>query len=220
MFLPAGEFRVPVVFANEQQGQLPERREIQCFVKDAGARRAVTEEHDTDGGVAFGRGCSLGGPGRAGGQGQVASYNTGCAEHAVGCINEMHRATSATAEPGVAADDLRKHGSHVAAFRESVPVASMAREQYVRAGEMLTNPDCHGFLAGRQVRKTGNFTQGRQPLDLAFEQADAPKCPVHLLPIVYSICISCCHVTPPMQPVTVGQSNTTTPGASYQVLLV
>jgi hypothetical protein len=48
---------------------------------------------------------------------------------------------------------------------------------------MLANPDGHRLLAGRQVRKAGYLTGGREPLNLALEDADAPECPIHPLPV-------------------------------------
>jgi hypothetical protein len=47
------------------------------------------------------------------------------------------------------AEDFRKGGLHITAFRESVTVPPMAREERVLSGEMRANPDRHGFLARR-----------------------------------------------------------------------
>ncbi|MEA3177201.1 MAG: hypothetical protein QOI59_724 [Gammaproteobacteria bacterium] len=168
-------------------------------MKDARTRGAVAKEDDADRGVIFG----LSSPGGSCGQGKIPAHNTGRTEGPVSDINQMHRAAATVAQPAVAPDDFRKHGPHVAAFCEHVAVSSVAREQHVFAGETLTYPDSNGLLARRQVRKARNFACGCKPLDLALEQADAPECPIHSLPVVHSRV----HMT---------QSNS----KGYQVLLV
>jgi hypothetical protein len=61
----------------------------------------------------------------------------------------MHRAAAPTAQTAGSAEDFRKGSLHVAAFRESVTVPPMAREERILSGEMRANPDSHGFLARR-----------------------------------------------------------------------
>ena len=138
----------------------------------------------------------------------------------MGRIDQVHRAAAPAAEPGLSAENLGERCLDVAALGEHVAVPAMTREQHIAAVELPRDADRHGFLARGQMRESGDLARGGETLHLAFEQTYAPECPIHPLPIVYSSCISVCHGTSPMQPVAAGQPNTTTPGASYQVLLV
>jgi hypothetical protein len=64
----------------------------------------------------------------------------------------------------------------------------MAREERVLAAEMCAHPDSDGFLTGRQVRKSGHLTRGRESLHLLFESADAAKPPIQALPVGHGRC--------------------------------
>src|SRR5512135_2670620 len=62
-------------------------------------------------------------------------------------------------------------------------VAPVAREERILAGEMRADPDGHGFLARRQMRKSRYLARGCESLHLDFEGADAPQRAIHLLQI-------------------------------------
>ncbi len=92
---------------------------------------------------------------RTGGQRQVAGDNSGRPEHAAPGIDEVHRAATAPAQPGLATDDFSEGGFDVAALGEHVPVAAMPGEQLVVRLEVRAHPDRNRFLTRRKVGESG-----------------------------------------------------------------
>ena len=179
VLLAAGELGIAVVLADEEHWQPPQRGEVQRFVERASARRTVTEEHHADVLLAL----RLRRPRSARGEGKIACHDTGRAQHAVRCIDQVHRAAATAAQAIFATENLGERGLKIASLGKHVAVATMAREQHVLASEMRADADGNRFLSGRQVRKAGNLARGGEPLHLAFKQPYPPERVIHLLPV-------------------------------------
>ncbi len=149
-------------------------------MKGAGTRGAVTEKHHADAVLAQ----CLRGPGCTGGERQIPADHAGGAEYAVGRIHQVHGASASAAQAALASQYLGEGPLQIGALGQDVAVTAVAGEQHVLARQVRTHADRHRFLTGGQVRKSGNLTRARQPLDLSLELSDPDQRPVHALPFV------------------------------------
>ncbi len=96
---------VQIVFADVDDGQLPELRQVHDFVERSLAQRAFTEKADSDAAVAQ----PLRGEGRARGDSDAAADNRIRAQIAGRRVGDVHRSAFAAAVAGFFAEQLCEH---------------------------------------------------------------------------------------------------------------
>src|SRR5713226_9811932 len=116
------ELGVAVVFADEDNRQLPQTRDVQRFMKSPSLTGAIAKKNDGDLSLAFflRRKC---GTER---ERNSAAHDSRRRDKACIHCDDMHRATFAGAVARRAAGDLRHEAIDVRAFGNSVAVRSMA----------------------------------------------------------------------------------------------
>jgi hypothetical protein len=184
VFLATSELGVPVVLTDEQHRKAPQCGDVQRLVERTGARRAVTKEHHADVLLAL----CLRSPRGARGESEVACHNTGRAQHAIRCVDEVHRAAAAATQAVFPAENFGERRFKVASLGEHMTVAAVTGEQHVVASEMRAYANGNRFLTGRQVWKSGNLARGGEPLHLSLEQPYPPERVIHLLPVIERRC--------------------------------
>ena len=184
VFLATSELGVPIVLTDEQHRKAPECGDVQRLVERTGARCTVTKEHHADVLLAL----RLRSPRGARGESEVACHNTGRAQHAIRCVDEVHRAAAAATQAVFPAENFGERRLKVASLGEHMAVAAVTGEQHVVASEMRAHADGNRFLAGRQVWKSGNLARGGEPLHLSLEQPYPPERVIHLLPVIERRC--------------------------------
>src|SRR5216684_5548325 len=179
LLLAAREFGVAIVLADEQHRQAPQRGDIQRLVKRTGARRTIAEKYHADVLSAL----RLRSPRRPRGEREIAGHDTGRPQHAVRCVDQVHRTAATAAQAIPPAQNFGESRLNITTLGEHMAMPAMTREQHVLALELGADTDCNGFLSGGKVRESRDLAGGREPLYLAFEQAYPPERTVHLLPV-------------------------------------
>src|SRR5580693_1739139 len=115
-------FGVHIIFADVNDGQLPELREVHAFVQHALTERAFAKKANGD----LSRFQSLGGE-RGAGSDAHASRNDGIrSQISGGRIGDVHRTALSTAVSGFFSKQFRKHQFRRRAFGEAVAVPAMS----------------------------------------------------------------------------------------------
>ena len=161
--------RVAVVFAHEEHGQPPERRERQALVHDALLHRRVAEEGDGHRVAAF----HPRGHRAADRERNTSRDDRRGAEHSHLRRGEMHRSALAPAASRRLPVELREHPAQRAALGEVVGVTAMAAEGGVRAVEHGTDAGRHRLLADGQMRRASDLLLGIEPDDRLLGLPDA-----------------------------------------------
>ena len=148
-----GEFRIAVVFADQQQGQFPQGGDVQRLHEHALVGRAVAEEAHGNPPLAV----QLRGEGRAGADGQAGADDAVGADDAFGEIGHVHGAAHAFADPGLKCIDFRQHGLRVAALGQVMAVAAVRAGNRVAVIQVRTHARGDGLLTDVQVYAAGQF---------------------------------------------------------------
>ena len=135
--------RVLVVLADEDDGQLPHRRDIERLVELALRDRAVAEEAHRHVALAV----ELGGERGAARDGQPTAHDAVGAQHADGEVGDVHRPALALAVAVDAAEQLGHHAPDVGALGDAVPVAPVVARHAVSRGQARAHAGGDGLLA-------------------------------------------------------------------------
>ncbi len=140
-------FLEEIVFADEQQRQLPDPGQVHGLVPHAAVGRPVAEEasgHLT--GAAIFRG-----KGRSAGDGQIGPDDAVGPEHAHVGVDHMHGPSLASVASGLFFHEFGQHGLHVSPFGEVMAFAPMRAEDIVIAVQRGTDTGCHRLLSRGEV---------------------------------------------------------------------
>ena len=140
---------VVVVFANEDNGELPDRGQVQGLMEGALVGGAVAEEADAD---LIGA-SDLDGQTRAAGDALAGADDAVRAQDTQVPVRNVHGAALAFAVAGVAAEELRHHQLHVAALGDDVAVATVGTRDVVIIPQALAHRRSDRFLTQIQVGK-------------------------------------------------------------------
>ena len=157
--LDRGAHPVEVVLDQEEDRQLPERRQVHRLAEVAGVGGAVAEDADGDRVFAF----VLGGEGEARRDRQVAADDPVAAHEAALAVEDVHRAAAAAAGPVDPAEELRHHPFRFRAAGDRVPVGPVGADQVVLLAHHRGGAEDRRLLADRQVEEAARF----RPLVLA-----------------------------------------------------
>ncbi len=140
-------FHVEIVLADEDDGQLPDRGEIQRLVEGADIGGAVAEEAGRDVVLAL----VLRAPGGAAGDRQMRADDGVGAHHAVLDRGEMHRAALAAHQAVVALHQLAQNFLDRHAAGERVGMAAIGAEAQIAVAHGGGKAGRHRLLAEREV---------------------------------------------------------------------
>src|SRR4029453_17629215 len=171
---------VHVVFAREDDWQLPELCEVHLLVQDALIERAFPEEAHGHALIAQIFRC-VRGPGRQAG---AAAHNRVGAEISRLRVGDVHRAALAFAVARFLAEKLRKHAIGGGALRQAVPVTAMRARNLVVAIQQLTDADGNRFFADVEMGESRHQRSRIQIVDPLFEQANRDHLSVHVQQIL------------------------------------
>src|SRR5262249_26239322 len=118
---------VEVVLAEEDDGQLPERGEVQRLVELALVHRTVAEDTQAKAAVAL----FLRGERQAAGDRQMPRNDGVAAEEVAGLVEKVHRAALPVADPGCAAEQLGHDGTRRQTLCYGVPVVAIVTDDVV-----------------------------------------------------------------------------------------
>ena len=161
--LDRGSHPVEVVLDQEEDRQLPERRQVHRLAEVAGVGGAVAEHADGDRVFAL----VVGGEREAGGDRQVAADDPVAAHEALLAVEDVHRAAAAAAGPVDPAEQLRHHPLRVGAAGDRVAVGAVGADQVVLLAHHRGRADDRRLLADREVEEAARpwpaGTAGRPP---------------------------------------------------------
>ena len=166
--LDRGPHPVEVVLDQEEDGQLPERRQVHRLAEVAGVGGAVAEHADGDRVFAL----VLGGERQARRDRQVAADDPVAAHEAPLAVEDVHRAAAPAAGPADPAEQLRHHPLGVGAAGDRVTVGAVGADQVVLVAHHRGGADDRRLLADRQVEEAARFGPLVLPPGLLLEAAD------------------------------------------------
>ena len=171
LLLGAGDDVVAVVLHHEDDGQLPQRRQVERFVERALLGGAVAEERKDD----LALPADLRRPGGAGGLGDALPDDPRGAEEAALGVGEVHRAAESLAQPGRATVDLGHHRLRRRAEDDRVAVTAVGRQDLVAGAQRGERADDRGLRAVGEVRVAADdaWVLLEGALDALLELADA-----------------------------------------------
>ena len=170
---------IPVVLAEEDDGELPDGGEIQRLVERALGHRAVTEERDGDAAVRP----QLRRRRRAGGDRHTGGDDAGRPEDSERGVGDVHGTATPAVGALLLAHQLREHPGRIEALGQTVPVATMRRGDDVGGASAANTPPRSAVAScpGREVDETGDLVVGgRGGADLFLEAADHQHPALHL----------------------------------------
>ncbi|GIU86514.1 MAG: hypothetical protein KatS3mg009_1029 [Acidimicrobiia bacterium] len=170
------ELGVPVVLAEEDDRQPPDRGEVDRLVERARGDRAVAEERDRDRAVAA-QAC---GPRGTDGDRQACGDDPVRAEDADPGIRDVHRAAAAAVGAVGAREQLGEHRERVESLGEAVPVPAVRRRDHVGRAQRPARADGGRLLADGQVHEAGHLACAVAGCDPLLEPAHDQHPPVHL----------------------------------------
>ena len=145
---PVGRERELVVLADEDDGQLPRRREVHPLVHRALAGGAVAEVRDRD----LAGAVELRGQRGAAGVRDARADDPVAAEDVEREVGDVHRAAEALAVAGALAEHLGHHPAEVGAGRDQVAVRAVVADEVVRVAHRARGADGDRLLADAAVR--------------------------------------------------------------------
>ena len=145
---PVGRERELVVLADEDDGQLPRRREVHPLVHGALAGGAVAEVRDRD----LAGAAELRGQRGAAGVRDAGADDPVAAEDVEREVGDVHRAAEALAVAGALAEHLGHHPAEVGAGRDQVAVRAVVADEVVRLAHRARGADGDRLLADAAVR--------------------------------------------------------------------
>ena len=148
--------RVEVVFADEQDRELPERGEVGGFVEDALLHGAVAQKHDAD----LVRLVQRDRKAEADPDRDGAADDGRAALEADGLVDQVHRAALAGAAAGALAVNLSEHALKASAFGQIMRVGAMAADGEIVLAQGQAGAGADGLLPGRQMHRTAHFPFG------------------------------------------------------------
>ena len=175
-----GELGVPVVLAEEHDGQLPHRGQVQRLVERPLGHGSVAEERNGDRPVI----AQPAGRRRAHGDGQAGGDDPVGAEDAEVRIGDVHRTAPPPVGARVLGHQLGEHAERIEALGEAVAVAPVGRGDHVGRSQRPARPHRRGLLAHRQVHEAGDLAVPVQVGDPCLEPTDQQHAPVHLEEVV------------------------------------
>lgn len=168
MALDRGAHPVEVVLDQEEDRQLPQRRQVHRLAEVAGVGGAVAEHADGDRVFTF----VLGGERQPGGDREVAADDPVAAHEAPLGVEDVHRAAAAAAGPVDAAEQLRHHPLGLGAAGDRVAVGAVGADQEVFVAHHRGGADDRRLLADRQVQEAAGFGPLVLAARLLLEAAD------------------------------------------------
>src|SRR5258706_1707013 len=167
--LIVGVLVVLIVFADVDDGKLPQLRQVHHFVERTLAEGAFSEKADCD---AI-RAQSFGGESRARSDAYAAADDGIGSEVAGGGIGDMHRSTLPAAITRFFSQQLGEHAVGRRALGEAVSVTTVRAGDVVVDAQGFADSNRDSFFAAIQVRESRHERTGVNLVHLLFEQADA-----------------------------------------------
>ena len=164
------ELREAVVLADEDERQLPERREVDGLVEVAGLHRAVAEEDDRDRVLAL----LPRGQGTSERERDVAADDAGRAHEAVLHVDEVHRAAEPAAQPAVAPHQLGHRPLQRRALRDRVTVRAVPGVDGVVVPQLRAHGRGDALLTDAEVDQPVDLVGALELGDPLLEQPDPP----------------------------------------------
>jgi hypothetical protein len=165
-----GELSEAVVLADEDQRQLPERRQVDRLVEITGLHRAVAEEDDGDD-VAAADPIGKGGAER---QRDVAADHAGGPHQPMLGVDDVHRAAEPVAEPLVAAHQLGQQTIEGGALGDRVSVRAVPAVDGIVGSQLATDGSRHTLLSDAEMDQAVDLVSALKLPDPLFEEADPP----------------------------------------------
>src|SRR5512146_920340 len=173
-----GVLVIQIVFADVDNRQLPQLRQVHDFIQRALPQCPFAEKADAHPAIAQ----ALGGERRPRGNAHAASHNCVRAQVAGGWIGYVHGAAFAAAVARFLAQKLGKHPIRSRTLGQAVPVAAMRAGDVIVGTQCLANPYRYRLFAYIQVRQSRHQGPGVEVVHLFFKQPDAHHLPVHSNP--------------------------------------
>jgi hypothetical protein len=148
-----GAHRVLVVLADEDDGQLPQRREADPFVKAADAHRAFAEKAERDPAVAP----VLAGERDARGQRDVAAHDAVAAEHVVLASNMCIDPPRPFEQPVALPKSSAKKSARSHSLGQGDAVVAVRGDDVVVGPKSGDRTDRHGLLSDVEMQKPADF---------------------------------------------------------------
>ena len=171
--------RVEIVFADEQQRQLPDAGQVHGFVERAFPDRALAEETGGD----RARAQTLVGQRDAGRQRQAASDDRVAAEETPRAIEDVHRAAAAAAAAFELAHHLGHQRTHGHTPCQRLPVVAVGGHDGVTRLQRSHDTDRDRFLPVVEVQEAADLLRLVELDALGLEAANAQHLPVQVLQV-------------------------------------
>jgi hypothetical protein len=140
---------VEVVLAQEDDRELPDRRQVERFVEAALVAGAVAEEAEGD----LVRAAHPGGKPRAGGERHAGAHDPRLAHDTHRVDGEVHRAALALADAGPLPHELRHQRRKRGTLADRVAMRAMCAEDEIVAAQCHAGPGDRGLLSDAEVRR-------------------------------------------------------------------
>ena len=175
-------FGVHIIFADVNDRQFPQLREVHAFVQHALAERAFAEEANSDLSrfQGFGGECGAGGNAHASRNDRVRSQIAGSG------IGDVHRTAFSAAVSGFFSQQFGKHQFRRGAFGEAVAMAAMRAGDVVIGAQRFANSDRDRFFADVKVRQARHQRARVQFIYIFFKQTDRHHLAVHAQPLFHA----------------------------------
>src|SRR5580658_10089427 len=171
-------FGVHVIFADINDRQFPELREVHAFIQHALTERALTEKANSD--LSGFQG--LGGKRGAGGNAHASRNDRVRAQIAGRGIGDVHRTAFPAAVSGFFSQQFGNHQFRGGAFGEAVAMAAMRAGYVVVRAKRFANAHGNGFFADVKMRQAWHQRACVQFIHIFFKQTDGHHLTVHAQP--------------------------------------
>src|SRR5580658_6701887 len=180
-------FGVHIIFADINDRQFPELREVHAFIQHALTERAFTEEANSD--LSGFQG--FGGQRGAGGDTHASRNDRVRAQIAGRGIGDVHRTAFPAAVSSLFSQQFGKHQLRRGAFGEAVAMAAMRAGHVVVRAKRFANTDGNRFFADVKMRQARHQRACVQFIYVFFKQTDGHHLTVHAQPF-FDACANAC----------------------------
>src|SRR5579884_1101569 len=158
---------VHVVFTDVDDGELPERSHVHCFIKHPLTERPITKETDGDlvGAAHFDR------HGRSGRDTCAATDDSIRAKISGILVGNVHGTALASTIASLLAQQFSIHAINGSAFRQTVTVTAMGAGDVVIAAQGFADANGNGLLPDIEVSETGHFRAQVEFIDMLLKEA-------------------------------------------------
>ncbi len=170
------ELGVPVVLAEEDDGQVPHCGQVESLVKGALRGRAVSEERDGHAVTAP----DLRRRRRTDGDREAGRHDAVRAEDPELRVRDVHRTAPAPVGPPLAGHELREHPEGVETLGQAVAVPPVRGRDHVVGPQPPAGSHGGGFLSDRQVHESRHQAVAVEHGDTLLEPPDPHHAAMHL----------------------------------------